>query len=510
MKWTSEPAPLLRIEGITKAYPGVVANDDVSLDLRHREIHALLGENGAGKTTLMGILYGLHRADAGRIFIDGGPVTIHSPREALALGIGYVQQHFSLIPTLTVAENLVLALRSGETKIKVSAGAARVRELSRRFGLDVDPDAVVEDLSVGQQQRAELLKALARDTRILLLDEPGSVLTPQESAELAAILQRLAEAGVGVLLVSHKLEEVLRVSDRISVLRRGRHVATVAAAEATHAQLAELMVGELRTADAPTDLARPALGAPRLEVVDLWIESPRGGYAVEGVSFAVRAGEVLGIAGVEGNGQVELTEALAGARRLSRGAIRIDGHNVNGMTVRGRQRSGITHIPADRQRTGLIASMTIAHNLLLPVTDEYPYSRFRVLRPGAIRNRARELIEQFDIRVPTADVAAGALSGGNQQRVILARELSRRPTVIVSCYPTRGLDFAATGAVQREILAHRDEGAAVVYVSVDLDELLSLADRIIVLHDGRITGEVHAADATPEQLGLLMGGVRSA
>lgn len=505
-----ELVPLLQVERITKAYPGVVANDDVSLDLRRGEIHALLGENGAGKTTLMGILYGLQRPDSGRILIEGKPVTLQRPRDALALGIGYVQQHFSLIPTLTVAQNLVLALRGGDMKIKVGAGSARVRELSARYGLEVDPDAVVEDLGVGHQQRAELLKALARDTRILLLDEPSAVLTPQESVELAAILRRLAEAGVGIVLVSHKLEEILRVADRISVLRRGRHVATLAAAEATRARLAELMVGELRASDAPIDAARRAPGPPRLEVVDLWVESDRGGYAVRGVSLAVRAGEVLGIAGVEGNGQVELTEALAGARRVSRGTVRIDGRDIGGLSVRRLQRAGITHIPADRQRTGLIATMSVAHNLLLPITEEPPYSRFRVLRQRAIRTRARELIEQFDIRVPSAGVAAGALSGGNQQKLILARELSRQPAVIVSCYPTRGLDFAASEAVQREIVARREEGAAIVYASVDLDELLSLTDRIVVLHDGLITGEVSAANATPEQLGLLMGGVQAA
>ena len=503
-------APLLRVERITKAYPGVVANDDVTLDLRRGEIHALLGENGAGKTTLMGVLYGLIRPDSGQILIDGKPVAMHNPRDALGLGIGYVQQHFSLIPTLTVAQNLVLALRGGATRIGFSAGSVRVRELSARYGLQVAPDALVEDLSIGQQQRAELLKALARETRVLLLDEPSAVLTPQESAGLAEILHRLAEAGIGIFLVSHKLEEILRVADRISVLRRGRLVGTLIAAEATRARLAEMMVGQLRAIDTPVVASPREAGAPRLQVEDLWVASDRGGFAVEGVSFEVRAGEVLGVAGVEGNGQVELSEALAGARRPSRGTVRIDGRDVTGSSVRRLQRAGVTHIPADRQRTGLIVGMSIAHNLVLPVADAAPFSRFRVLRPGPVLNRARELIERFDIRTPGPELPAAALSGGNQQKVVLARELSRRPVVVVSCYPTRGLDFAATEAVQREILAQRDAGAAVVYVSVDLDELLALADRIVVLHDGQVSGELAAVEATPEQLGLLMGGARVA
>jgi simple sugar transport system ATP-binding protein len=506
----TEKAPLVRLEGVTKAYPGVVANDDVTLDLRSGEIHALLGENGAGKTTLMGTLYGLHRPDAGTILVEGRPVTIHSPRDALALGIGYVQQHFSLIPTLTVAENVVLSLRGADAKVSIRGGNARVRELASTYGLDVDPGALVEDLSVGEQQRAELLKALARNTRVLLLDEPSSVLTPQESEHLGLVLRRLAESGVGIFLVSHKFSEVLRIGDRISVLRRGRLVGTLDAAKASRAALAEMMVGELRSFDKrPTATARHD-APPRLEVSDLWVASERGGFAVRGVDFVVGAGEVVGVAGVEGNGQVELTEALAGVRRVARGSIRIDRRLLKGGRLRRPRRLGITHIPADRQRSGLVATMSIEDNLVLPVADQPPYSVLRVLNRRAIRKLARRLIGEFDIRTPTSIVLAGALSGGNQQKLILARELSRRPSVIVACYPTRGLDFGATEAVQQAILAHRDDGAAIVYVSVDLDELLSLSDRIIVLHDGTLQGELSAAVATPEQLGLLMGGVAAA
>jgi ABC-type uncharacterized transport system ATPase subunit len=506
----TDNAPLVRLEGLTKAYPGVVANDDVTLELRSGEIHALLGENGAGKTTLMGTLYGLHRPDAGTILVEGRPASIHGPRDALALGIGYVQQHFSLIPTLTVAENLVLSLRGADAKLSVRDGNARVRQLASKYGLDVDPGALVEDLSVGEQQRAELLKALARNTRILLLDEPSAVLTPQETEQLGLVLRRLAESGVGIFLVSHKFSEVLGIGDRISVLRRGRLVGTLDAAKASRAALAEMMVGQLRSVDKrPTATARQD-APPRLEVSDLWVASERGGFAVRGVNFVVGAGEVLGVAGVEGNGQVELTEALAGVRRAGRGTIRIDRQPLKGGSPRRARRLGITHIPADRHRSGLVATMSIEDNLVLPVADQPPYSIVRVLRRRAIRKLARRLIGEFDIRTPTSAVLAGALSGGNQQKLILARELSSRPSVIVACYPTRGLDFGATEAVQQAILTHRDEGAAIVYVSVDLDELLSLSDRIIVLHQGTLQGELSAAVATPEQLGLLMGGAAAA
>ena len=506
----SPDLPLVSMEGVTKAYPGVVANYAVTLDLRAGEIHAVVGENGAGKTTLMGILYGLHRPDAGHISIDGQGTVINSPRDALRLGIGYVQQHFSLIPTLTVAENLVLALRAGGVHVKVSEGRGRIRELSARYGFTVDPDTPVERLSVGQQQRAELLKALARDTRILLLDEPNAVLTPQESEELGAVLQRLAKAGVGIFLISHKLEEVLRVSNRVSVLRRGRLVATVKAAEASRAQLAALMIGELRAEELPKAVATRGAGETRLEVKDLWVKGDHGGYTVRGVSFYVRAGEVLGIAGLEGSGQIELTEALAGARRADRGTIRIDGRDVRRMSVEQLHREGVALVPADRPRNGVVQTLSVAENLILPIVGRQPYSRFGLLHLGSMRDRACDLIERFDIRVPAPGVRAGALSGGNQQKLVLARELSRQPRVVVCCYPTFGLDFAATVAIQREILQRRQANAAVVYASTDLEELLSLTDRILVLHAGRVTGELVTAAATSEQLGLLMSGVEAA
>jgi ABC-type uncharacterized transport system ATPase subunit len=506
---TNQP-PLIALDRITKVYPGVLANDDISLDLRAGEIHTVLGENGAGKTTLMGILAGLHRPDAGRIVVDGAPVSLESPRDALRLGIGYVQQHFSLIPTLTVAENAVLTLRSGGMRMGVPEASVKMADASRRYGVPVELDVAVEDLTVGDQQRAELLKALIRSPRILILDEPTALLTPQESGQLAEVLKKLATEGVGIFLISHKLEEVVAVSSRVSILRRGRHVATVPRERATREHLAELMIGSLQRQDMASHARANAEGPVRLELIDLHAERDRGDEAVRGVSFRVKAGEVLGIAGLEGAGQVELTEAIAGVRPVLRGKIVIDGNDKNEKRARNREVADIAHVPADRLRTGLIPSLSVADNLVLPKVANAPYSRFGILSKTAIRHRASELIRHFDIRVPAPTVLGGNLSGGNQQKMILARELAGRPGIIVCCYPTRGLDIAASDAVRREILLRRDEGAAIVWASVDLDELLAMTDRIIVLHQGKMTGEVLTKDVTAEQLGLLMGGAEAA
>ncbi len=498
-------APLLRLRGITKVYPGVLANDDISVDLLAGEIHTIVGENGAGKTTLMGALFGLHPADSGRILIDGREVRIRSPRDALGHGVGYVQQHFSLIPTLTVAENLVLALRGDPSATSVRHGAERVRSLSERFGIAIDPHALVEDLSVGEQQRAELLKALARDTRILILDEPGSVLTPQESADLSAILRRLAEAGIGIFLISHKLEEVLRVSDRFTILRRGRLVATLARNDVDRSRLASLMIGELSGRAVHPGRRSPVSGVVRLDARGLSIPSDRGGLAIDDVSLTVRGGEILGVAGVEGSGQVELTECLAGLRRPLTGEVLVDGRMVSGIGAQRTRRAGVAHVPADRTTRGIIKELTVAEQLLLPSVDRRPYSRFGLLRRSSIAAEAARLVAEFDVRPRETEVAVGSLSGGNQQKVVLAREVRDDPGIIVACYPTRGLDFSASEAVELEILRRREDGAAILYLSTDLDELLALSDRIIVLAHGRISGEV-SVSATPEEIGLLMGG----
>jgi simple sugar transport system ATP-binding protein len=497
--------PLLAVERLTKTFPGVVANYEIDLDLFAGEIHAVLGENGAGKTTLMGAIYGLNRPDSGRIRFEGVEVELDSPRTALALGIGYVQQHFSLIPTLTVAENLVLSLRSSGEKVAVREGERRVRELSARYGLDVPPDISVENLSVGQQQRAEVLKALAKDARVLILDEPTSVVTPQEAAELASVLQRLASEGVGIFLISHKLEEVLRIAHRITVLRHGRLVGTLAASEASQTRLAEMMVGTLAAA---ADAASPAsaAGDPILVVDHLSISGDYGRLGVRDITFVARAGEVVGVAGVEGSGQVELMEGLAGVRPIASGTATLAGELLNGLSARERQQRGVAHVPADRLGTGFVGTLSIAENLILPLADDERFSRYGVMRRQAVTEHARSLIAEYDIRVAGPDVLACTLSGGNQQRLVLARELSRLPVVVLTSFATRGLDFASTKAVHRRILEMRDAGACVLYASVELDELLTLTDRIIVLHHGTLTGELPTAEATSEQLGLLMGG----
>jgi ABC-type uncharacterized transport systems, ATPase components len=498
--------PLLVAEQITKSYPGVVANHEVSIDLRKGEIHAVLGENGAGKTTLMAIIYGLARPDSGTVYLEGSALTLNSPKDALSHGIGFVQQHFSLIPTLTVAQNIVLSLSNGGQRVSLREGSARARELSLKYGLDVPPDSLVSSLSIGMQQRVELLKALASNARVLILDEPTSVLTPQESQELTAVLARLAGDGVGIFLISHKLEEVLRIADRISVLRRGRMVGTVDAASASQASLAEMMVGQLAAAPPASRTTGARTSTPRLvaDTVVVKTEGMRGD--IHGVSLELFPGEILGIAGVEGSGQVELIEALAGVRPIHSGQVSLDGKNISGRSVRQRQDLGIAHIAADRHAAGFVATLSVADNLVLPVAHHRPFSRAGVLKPKEIEQFAVKIIEDFDIRVAGPDVAAGTLSGGNQQRVVVAREFSRRPSVVLSCFATRGLDFASIAAVHERVREMRDGGAAIAYASVDLDELIGLCDRILVLYQGQVAGTVDAETATSEKLGLLMGG----
>jgi len=497
---------VLATDRITKTFPGVVANYEITIDLRRGEIHALLGENGAGKTTLMAVIYGLQQPDSGRILLEGEPVRLDSPRDALSLGIGFVQQHFSLVPTLTVAENLVLSLRGSGERISVRDGAARVAELSERFGIQVSPEAVVSTLSVGMQQRAELLKALARDTRVLILDEPTSVLTPQEAEDLAIVMRRLAAHGVSIFLISHKLNEVLQIADRVTVLRHGRHVGTVDAADATQNSLAEMMVGR-RIVPPQTDApARRSQAETVLRATGLTVTDVESGRELRDVDLELRAGEILGIAGVEGSGQPELIEALAGARRLAGGRIEVGGEDVTGLSAREMQRRGVAHIAADRHAAGFVPTLTVGENLILPVTELPRFSRLGALRRRVIADHVVGLIEEYDIRVPGPNVLAATLSGGNQQRMVLARELSRSPRVVLSCFATRGLDFASTEAVQRRMLAMRDEGAAIAYASVDLDELFMLTDRILVLHEGRVAGLVDTRDAKREEIGLLMGG----
>ncbi|MBX5473746.1 MAG: ABC transporter ATP-binding protein [Thermoleophilia bacterium] len=504
-----EPAaPVLELRGITKRFPGIVANDRIDFDLYPGEVHALLGENGAGKSTLMNVLYGLYHPDEGEIRVGGEPLALGSPRDAIEHGIGMVHQHFMLIPVMTVAENVVLASEPTRGRVFLDYGEAvrRVEELSRRFGLAVDPRAKVESISVGQQQRVEILKALYRGADILILDEPTAVLTPQEAEELFAVIRSLTEQGKSVVFISHKLHEVLEIADRISVLRRGKLVETRPREGATEEGLARAMVGRdvlLRVDKKP---AQP--GPPLLQVEDLVVVDDRGLEAVRGVSFEVRAGEIVGIAGVDGNGQTELIDALTGLRHASSGRVVVDGRDITHATAKQALDAGVGHIPQDRQRRGLVLQFTLAENIGLHDFDREPVARFGWLRPRVLVERAARLLRQFDVRGGGPLTRAGALSGGNQQKVVLAREIERDPKVLVAGQPTRGLDVGAIEFVHRRLVEERDEGRAILLVSLELDEILSLSDRVFVMYEGRLVAEF-GPGADEHEVGLAMTGGRA-
>ena len=502
--------PVLELRGITKRFPGIVANDNVDFDLRKGEVHALLGENGAGKSTLMNVVYGLYHPDEGQILVNGKPAELGSPKAAIENGIGMVHQHFMLIPVMSVAENIVLATEPTHNGILLDYAAAekRVREISTRFGLAVDPRAIVQDITVGQQQRVEILKALYRGADILVLDEPTAVLTPQEALELFAIIRSLTEQGKSIIFISHKLNEVTEVADRITVLRRGKKIETLPAEGATEEGLARLMVGRevlLRVDKTP---AQPA--APLLSVQGLTVEDDRGIEQVRDVSFEVRGGEIVGIAGVDGNGQTELIDAIAGLRKSKAGKIVIGGEDVTGDTCKECLDAGLGHIPEDRQRRGLILDFSLAENIALHDYDHTPASRWGWLYPGRLIEKARGLLKEFDVRGGGPQTPARGLSGGNQQKVVLAREIDRNPKVLIAAQPTRGLDVGAIEFVHRRVVEERDEGRGVLLVSLELDEILSLSDRILVIFEGRIVGEFPPG-VSEEELGVAMtGGGRKA
>jgi ABC-type uncharacterized transport system ATPase subunit len=497
--------PVLELKGITKRFPGVVANDGVSFDLRQGEVHALLGENGAGKSTLMNVLYGLYRPDEGEIVVRGEPVTFHSPRDAIDHGIGMVHQHFMLIPVMTVAENIVLAMeptRAGVFFDHVEA-ERRARELAQSFGFALDPEAKIQDITVGQQQRVEIVKALYRRADVLILDEPTAVLTPQEATELFAILSTLKREGMSIIFISHKLNEVLEIADRVTVLRRGKTVETLPTAGATEQGLARLMVGRdvlLRVEKTP---ATP--GEPLLRVKDLVVRDEREIEQVKGVSFEVRAGEIVGVAGVDGNGQRELIDAITGLMPVASGSVEVAGKDVTGKGAREHFEVGIGHIPQDRQARGLVLDFSIAENMSLHDFRDEPNARFGWLRPSALVEHARRLIGEFDVRGGGPETAADALSGGNQQKVILAREIDRDPRILVAAQPTRGLDVGAIEFVHRRLIEERDSGRAILLVSLELEEILSLSDRILVMYEGNVVAEF-GPDATADELGMAMLG----
>jgi general nucleoside transport system ATP-binding protein len=497
-------APALEMRGITKRYPGVVANDRIDLDVRPGEIHALLGENGAGKTTLMNILYGLATPDEGEILLDGKPVRIASPSDAIARGINMVHQHFMLVPVLTVAENILLGEETMANRIFLDRNEAhrRIRDLGQRFGFEIDPDVKVGSLSVGWQQRVEILKALYRDARILVLDEPTAVLTPQETEEIFGVLRRLATEGHSILFISHKLYEVLEIADRITVIRRGKVVGERIPAETDEDDLAALMVGRSVSLTVDRGVSHP--GEPVLALEELRVKDDRGSEVVKGVSFEVRAGEIFGIAGVAGNGQDELVEAIIGLRHASGGRVTLDGKDITAAAPRDENEAGVAYVPADRHRFGLVLPFSLADNLVLTSYYRAPFSRGILRDFDAIESAATASIAKYDVRASGPDVPASTLSGGNQQKLVVAREFDRDLKLLVLDQPTRGLDVGSIEFIHNEAIRKRDAGTAILLVSAELDEVLELSDRIAVMFRGKVVAVVDGRTADKNEVGLLM------
>jgi simple sugar transport system ATP-binding protein len=498
----------MEMRGIVKRFPGVVANDGINFDVRSGEVHALLGENGAGKSTLMRILYGLYQPDEGQILINGQPVQITSPVDAIHSGIGMIHQHFMLVPSLTVAENVALGLPSSRGLITdLDRVSQRILELAKIYGLQVDPDAYVWQLAVGQQQRVEIIKALYRGAALLILDEPTAVLTPQEVSELFVTLRRMARDGHALIFISHKLHEVLDISDRISVLRDGREIGTRLTAEISKADLARMMVGrEIGPKNYQKALGR---GEVRLLLDNLQAKSDRGTQALSGIHLEVHAGEILGVAGVSGNGQRELAQVVTGLRPATQGKVWLEGEEITGKPPGEIMLRGLSYIPEERMREGMIKEFSVSENLILREHAQRPYARASFFDFRAISRRSAELIRNYNVKTPSQDTPVKNLSGGNIQKLLLARELSRKPSVVIASQPTRGLDIGATDYVHQRLLEQRGEGTAILLISEDLDEILALSDRIAVIYEGQIMGVVEHAEATPEKLGLLMAGVRS-
>jgi simple sugar transport system ATP-binding protein len=497
-------APSLEMRGITKRFPGVVANDGIDLSIQPGQIHALLGENGAGKSTLMNILYGLLTPDAGEILLDGQPVTIASPSDAISRGIGMVHQHFMLVPVFSVAENIILGNETMANPVFLDTHKSdgRIRDLARQLGFEIDPEAKVGDLSVGIQQRIEILKALYRGAKVLILDEPTAVLTPQETVEIFSVLRRLASEGTSIVFISHKLYEVLDIADTITVIRRGKVVGEADPKTATEEELAAMMVG--RDVSLVVDKGPATPGDVVLRVEDVSVTDDRGSTVVDGIAFEVRAGEIFGIAGVAGNGQDEFVEALNGLRKVTGGRISVAGEDVTNASSRTISESGIAYVPGDRQRYGLVLAYPIEDNLIL--TDYYhaPFARYGIIDEKAIAQRASELIPEYDIRTPNGTVPASTLSGGNQQKVIVAREFSRDLKLLIADQPSRGIDVGSIEFIHKQIVAKRDAGTAVLLVSAELDEVLELSDRIGVMFRGKLVAILDAASVEKEEVGLIM------
>jgi simple sugar transport system ATP-binding protein len=493
--------------GIVKRFPGVLANDRVDFDVKAGEVHALLGENGAGKSTLMRILYGLYRADEGQITIDDKPVEIESPHDAIQNGIGMIHQHFMLVPTLTVAENVALGLPSSRGMLTdLDQVSQRVDQLANNYGLQVDPEAYVWQLAVGQQQRVEIIKALYRGAALLILDEPTAVLTPQEVSELFVTLRQMAEDGHALIFISHKLQEVLDICSRVTVLRDGQVVGTRQVADTSKGELARLMVGrEVGLIHDKEDTDRAEV---RLALQDVWADNDLGTPGLRGINLQLRSGEILGVAGVSGNGQRELAQVINGLRPVTKGKVTLGEKDITGKSPAEVMAGGLSYIPEERMKDGMIKDFTVSENLILREHNQRPYSRFGFLNFRAISTRSEELIESYNVKTPSQETPVKNLSGGNIQKLLLARELSRKPRVMVAAQPTRGLDIGATEYVHEVLLEQREEGTAILLISEDLDEIMALSDRIIVIYEGEIMGEVLTEDASAENLGLMMAGIR--
>lgn len=494
---------------IRKEFPGVVANDDITLRLKRGEIHALLGENGAGKSTLMSILFGMYQADRGTIKVGGKEVRISNPNVANQLGIGMVHQHFKLVDNFTVTENIIMG---SETRrwglfLDIKRAGRKIEELSKQYGLNVDPYAKIEEISVGMQQRVEILKMLYRNAEVLILDEPTAVLTPQEVRELGKIMKNLIAEGKSIILITHKLKEIKEFADRCTVIRRGKTIGTVDVAQASEAEMAEMMVGRKVSFQVEKAASRP--GDVVLKVDSLTVRNSRKALALKSFSLEVRAGEIVGVAGVDGNGQSELVEAITGLRKAESGHIYLNGKDITGATVRERNESGIGHIPEDRQRRGLVLDYTLGENMVLELYYLEPFSRHGILHQQDIRTYAERIIESYDVRCGEGAASkARSLSGGNQQKAIIGREIERNPILLVAVQPTRGLDVGSIEYIHKRLIEQRDKGNAVLLISLELDEILNVSDRIAVLNNGELVGTVQAADTNENEIGLLMAGVK--
>ncbi|MDE5415524.1 ABC transporter ATP-binding protein [Alkalihalobacterium chitinilyticum] len=496
---------VIEMKNIRKEFPGIVANDNVTLQLKQGEIHALLGENGAGKSTLMNVLFGLYQPEQGEILVKGQPVKITDPNVANRLGIGMVHQHFMLVEKFTVTENIILGKEpTSRGKINIKKAAKDVEAISKQYGLSVDPHAKIENISVGMQQRVEILKTLYRGAEILIFDEPTAALTPQEIKELIQIMKKLVSEGKSIILITHKLKEIMEVCDRCTVIRRGKGIGTVNVSESTPDSLAAMMVGREVNFSVEKDPAEPKQTV--LNIEQLVVKDVRDVSAVNDLNLEVKAGEILGIAGVDGNGQSELIEAITGLKKPTSGKITLNGQDITNLPPRKVTESGVGHIPQDRHKHGLVLDFTIGENIVLQTYYQHPYSKSGVLNFKEIYKKANELITDYDVRTPSEHTLARALSGGNQQKAIIAREVDRSPDLLIAAQPTRGLDVGAIETIHRRLIKERDKGKAVLLVSLELDEVLNVSDRIAVIYEGKIVAIVNANETNENELGLLMAG----